>query len=341
MSLSDKPEHDDQQLVRYLLRLLPEEVAEQLDEMSISDDELAWRLRIVENDLVDAYVAGALAGETLERFESVYLSSERRRQTVKFARSFVTAVGREAGPADTSGRRDSVRAGPADQYEESSSDASSHRRMAPRSRAVWACAAAAALLLVASGALLFREGRLRTGLNEAQTKSAALERRAHELEQQLADQRTANAETAKELEQVRASMAALAQESAAAQPNDRAGTASQSLTTALVLLPQTRAVGPIASLVVPPDTNRVTFGLRLESNEFPRYEVALKDPASSQIVWRSGRLAASSSGDGPRVSITVPASVLKPQHYSLELIGRSAAGASEVVGTYTVRIVIR
>ena len=70
MSVLRKSQLDDQQLVRYLLRLLPDEEADRLDEMSIADEETVWRLRVAENDLVDGYVSGALTGETLERFES-------------------------------------------------------------------------------------------------------------------------------------------------------------------------------------------------------------------------------------------------------------------------------
>lgn len=336
MSLSDRSGHDDQQLVWYLLGLLPEQDAEHLDELSISDDELAWRLRVVENDLVDAYVAGTLTGETLKRFESVYLSSERRRQKVEFAESFLGAVDRQAGPADAVARHDFGRPAVPSQDRVAPKPAPFYERKVPRSTPAWGLAAAAALLLVASGALLFQEGRLRNGLSEAQTRSAALDQRTRELEQQLANQRTANAETERELARVRESMAALAQESAAARPRDRSGVPS--LTTALVLLPQTRAVGPIASLTVPEGADRVSFELRLESNEFPRYEVALKDPATNEVVWRSSRLTSSLRGNDPAVTVSVPASVLKPQHYSLELSGRRAAGASEVVGSYTVRI---
>jgi hypothetical protein len=104
-------------------------------------------------------------------------------------------------------------------------------------------------------------------------------------------------------------------------------------------VPQTRAVGPIAALTVPPGTDRVTFDLRLESDRFPRYEAALKDPATSRIVWRSGGLTATSRGDVPSVSVPVPGRLLKPQHYSIELSGRAAAGTAQVVGTYAVRIV--
>ena len=73
--MSFPPGHvdDDQVLARYLLGSASAEEVERLDEHSIADDQLALRLHEVENDLVDAYVRGELAGETLERFQSHYL----------------------------------------------------------------------------------------------------------------------------------------------------------------------------------------------------------------------------------------------------------------------------
>jgi hypothetical protein len=85
---------DDQEVVRYLLGFLPEEERQRFDEGSIVDDDMAARVRSVENDLVDAYVSGTLAGETLARFETFYLSSPRRSQKVKSAERFLGAVDR-------------------------------------------------------------------------------------------------------------------------------------------------------------------------------------------------------------------------------------------------------
>jgi hypothetical protein len=336
--------HDDQQLVRYLLRLLPDEEADRLDELSISDDDVAWRLRMVENDLVDAYVSGALTGERLERFESFYLSSARRREKVRFAGSFFGAVDRGAGPADTDAGCHSMGAPAVRQGRAFSRVSQAYGQIVPRSNAAWTLAAAAALLLLVCGGLLVQEAGLQNGLNVAQRESAALSSRAHELERQLDDQRAANTEAAKELERARASKAAaVARQSAAARPPDQTpGASQQGLTTiALVLLPQTRAVGPIDTLVVPQRTNRVAFELRLESNRFRRYQVALKDPATNQIVWRSGQLTATSPGDQVGVSAILPTSVLKPQHYSLELVAQTADGTDQVVGSYAVQIVFR
>ena len=89
---------DDRQLVRYLVGLLPEEEAERLDEQSIVLDEVAARLSCVENDLVDAYVSGALEADILERFESFYLTSPQRCEKVKFAERFLAALERLRTP---------------------------------------------------------------------------------------------------------------------------------------------------------------------------------------------------------------------------------------------------
>ena len=79
---------EDKPLVSYLLGLLTEEDAERFDEMSIADDHVALDLRVVENDLVDAYVRGAMTDDTREQFELAYLSSPHRCSMVRFAEAF-------------------------------------------------------------------------------------------------------------------------------------------------------------------------------------------------------------------------------------------------------------
>lgn len=81
---------DDELLTRYLLGTLTEDDAERVDELSIVDDHVAWRLRAVENDLVDAYVRGDLRDETLARFRSAYLASPERRKKVMFAKGLAS-----------------------------------------------------------------------------------------------------------------------------------------------------------------------------------------------------------------------------------------------------------
>ena len=329
---------DEQPLVQHLLGLLSDEDAERLDELSIADDESAWRLRVVENDLIDSYVRGALGGETLERFESFYLSSPRRRESVRFARSFLRAVDRIETSVEGGVEQDPTAVSATDQTEARPSGEPPRDRMPRRWTPSARLAALAALVLLAFGTLVFQAVRLRNGLREAQGERVALDRRTRALDQQLAEQRAANATVVNELERARESLATMTPRPSAAETPGRA-VARAELMTALVLMPPTRAGGPVPTLIIPSGADRVAVDLRLESDDFPHYQASLTDPASNQTLWRSSLIAARSSGNAPTVSVVVPVNGLRPQHYSLTLTGRSAAGAAEIVGGYTFRVV--
>ena len=318
MSVPGESIQGDQQLVRYLLGLLPEEESERLDEQSIVVDEFATRLQCVENDLVDAYVSGTLEGDILERFESFYLASPLRREKVKFAERLLAAADRASASAAGNVASQATRSGAA-QVPLRSGRAESDARVAPR----WLMAsslAAAAVLLVACGFLLLQDVRLWRGLSEAQREGAVVGSRAQELTRQLEDQRAANSATMTELDRIRA-----------AQP------AAPAALAALVLLPQTRDAGPVPAIALESGSGIVAFDLTLEAVDFPRYEAALKDPATGLAVWRSGVLTPRSTRPAT-IAVAVPASVLKPQHYSFDVSGRSAGGAADIVGSYAFQI---
>jgi hypothetical protein len=90
---------------------------------------------------------------------------------------------------------------------------------------------------------------------------------------------------------------------------------------------------------VRPGSDLVPLDLQIEGRTFPLYQVALMDPASNRILWRSQTLIP--SRHPPVVSVAVPAGLLKPQHYSLDLSGRHPAGAPEIVGSYAFQVVPR
>jgi hypothetical protein len=197
--------------------------------------------------------------------------------------------------------------------------------MTPRAR-VWQLVAAAAVLLVASGALLFQAARLRSGLTVARTEGIALDRRTRALEQQLTEQRAATAAVIQELERVGEPAPVVAPSST--QP------------IALVLRPQTRNIGSVPALAVPTGTDRLALALQLESHEFPRYRIALKDPASDHTLWTSELITATSLGQVPMVVVVIPARLLKSQHYSLVLTGGNTSD-SDVISSYTFEVLRR
>ena len=94
MAVPTDPQSHDAQLQDYLLGRLADAEAAPLDELSISDEEFASRLRAAEHDLVDAYVRGELTGKILDDFQTHYLASPRRREKVALARGFSRAVDR-------------------------------------------------------------------------------------------------------------------------------------------------------------------------------------------------------------------------------------------------------
>jgi hypothetical protein len=132
---------EDDQLTRYLLGLLPAEETELLDEQSIVDDAFAARLRDAENDLIDAYAAGRLSGETLTQFQQTYLSTPERQEKVKFAQAFQTR--------------------------QSSAPVIPIPNLRPRWRPNLALAAAATLILAACAYLFLQRQSLQSQLDQA------------------------------------------------------------------------------------------------------------------------------------------------------------------------------
>jgi hypothetical protein len=325
MSLSHEISHADDQFVRYLLGLLSEEEAERVDELSIADDEVAWRLRATENDLVDAYVRGTLNDTDRARFERVYLVTPKRRDKVRFATSLLAQI-------DPVAERTDAATAPAPAP---ATVLGWPQRLFAKPAAGWALAAAATILLVLSAALLLQTARLRGDLGTLESERAAADRRAQDLQQQVESQRATVAESSRELDRLRAQLSEASQRG----NTEPRGGSLLAGGVALLLTPQTRSSGVMPALALRPGADGVSFALLLESNDFPRYQVALKDPATNAILWRSERLPAGTLNQAPAVSVIVPARLLKAQHYALELSGVRAAGAADVVASYVVRVV--
>jgi hypothetical protein len=324
MSSADQQRFDDEILIRYLLGSLPEEESGQLDELSIADDAFAWRLSVVENDLVDSYVRGELSGDNLQQFKRSYLSTPKRLQKLEFAEALssfnakTATAAAHAAPASTASR--------SRQVGESSTGLSTRRWLSGLRLALqWTFAAGALGLLFVAGYLLLDNARLRKQTSEAPGSHATSERHEQELQRQLNDQSAANARMATELERLRASQPKL----------------DQLKTLAALLLPPTRGTGSIATLPVPRGTDLVVLLLTLESDDFHAYRVGLKDLATNKTVWRSENLESASSGAHKTVSVSFPAQLLKQQNYVLELSGVAPGGHVELISEYPIRVVTK
>ena len=330
--------YDDRLLTDYLLGSLSEEEAERLDELSFTDDELAARLQVVENDLVDAYARGEMAGATLERFKSHYLASPRRREKAAFARGFQDKL-RQAVTTEKQ-QRSFQEASVAREF--APTESFLRRYFSPSRPAVqWGLAAAALLVLLVSGWLTFDNLRLRDQMNQAQAEREEIQRRERELQTELEDQRSGDSEKERELAALRERLAELERQSGR-QPGAKSDTEPEragSSVVAITLAPQLRGASQPATVTIPADASYVAFELELEPSDFTSYRAELKARPGDELIWRSASLKAKSAGDGKRIAVTVRAALLKSGVYNLEAHGVSPTGATEIISSYPFRVV--
>jgi hypothetical protein len=318
------PATDDSTLERYVLGLLPPDEAERLDEASVADDETAARLRRVEENLIDRYVRRTLDGGTLDRFESHYLASSRRRQRVRLAEAFIAAVDRAAGQMD--GDRGRSRPAATNRNNVTRMPVRTSRPIAVR--LVWAMSLAAATVF-AIVSVVFVMTRGQTGeVGELVSAVPPSERPVPAVEPLRAadpppDAIVRGPDTS--TERARPSG-----------PSVRSGKPpSAPIEIALVLAPPTRASDAIPELARPAADRAVGFELQIEPGDFAQYQVALKDPVSRRVLWRSEWIAPQRDAQPGSIRVAVPAGIIGPQRYWFELAGRrDSDGPADIVGSY-------
>ena len=318
--------YDDKLLTDYLLGSLPEEETGRLDELSFTDDEMAARLQTVENDLIDAYARGELTGQTLERFNSYYLSSPLRREKVAFARRFQDFLG------------EAITAGQTERGFTQAQKRASSKGFLPRHSFIshpalqWGLAAAALIAIIVGGWLAFENSRLENRMNRAQAEREEIQRREQQLQAELAEQRSTDLEKQRELASLRERLARLEQQDTNSQTDTKPNVV------AFTLAPQMRGASQTAVIRVPADADQVSLKLELEPTDFTFYRADLKAQPGSGVVWKSGRLRAKVSGDGKSITVNLSAALLKSQPYKLEVYGVSPTGAAEIISSYPFRV---
>jgi hypothetical protein len=325
MSSAEQQRFDDQVLIRYLLGTLPEDEAERLDGLSITDDAFAWQLNAVENDLVDGYLRGELSGDDLARFKKSYLSSPKRLQKLEFAEALSSFGAKSANAAAQAVSAMTV-PGSKSKQESSRDLPARHWFSPPHFVPQWGFSGGALVLLFSAGYLLLDNVRLRRQTTAAQGSHTAYDQHEQELQRQLNDERASNAALAKELDRLRES-----------QPNlDHLKTVSA------LLLPPTRGAGQVPTVSLAGGIEFVVLLLTLESDDFPAYRISLNDSATNQAVWLSANLEPASGNSNKIVAVSVPAHLLKQKNYVLELSGVSSKeGRAELIGGYPIRVAIK
>lgn len=307
--------NNEKLIARYLLGDLSEEQQVAIEDRAFADKDYVAVITAVENDLIDEYVREELSSTERQQFERQFLASAERRKRVEFAKALarVPAVQERIVVS----WRDSLYA--------------FISGLNPAAR--FAVAAVMLLLIAGGGWLLAETFQLRSQLTQLQAQNQS---RQNELQQQVEGERRRNEELNARLtqekqqrEQTDESLRQLSE------TGDATKTPPRPVIAALTLLPGlSRGGSDKPSLVMPEDARLVRLQIGIDPDEpYKTFAVELRTTAGRQI-WTRENLTARTHGKARAVSLTLPASALKPGDYELRLSGRQEGGASEDVGFY-------
>jgi predicted nuclease with TOPRIM domain len=168
---------------------------------------------------------------------------------------------------------------------------------------------------------------LRTRLQETQAELETIH-------PQLEQQRSANSDIENELKNIKDQLTQLERQKVESQKPSQ----PRDLVIAhFELSPQLRSLDQINTISIPPGTDFVSFQLELEPGENNFYRAELKPQSSNQVIWRSGKLQTRSGGKGRSAEIRIPANLLLPRWYILELSAVSGRAAGVEAG-YTFKV---
>ncbi|HEX6649531.1 MAG TPA: hypothetical protein VF075_08325 [Pyrinomonadaceae bacterium] len=98
----------------YLLGQIPEEDESQVEAGLLTDPEFYEELSIVEDELIDQYLAGALSVSDRQSFESHFVLSSERQQKIRFARALRKRVSVAANESELTPAEDELLPEPAE-----------------------------------------------------------------------------------------------------------------------------------------------------------------------------------------------------------------------------------
>ena len=310
----------DNDIRSYLLGRLPSDTAEEIDELSFSDE--YWELiGGVERDLVDNYVNGELPSDEFSAFEKHYLLSPKRRQGVEFAHAFQAYDDRSRIPAErTEIQPERV------SFLETIRD---WRRILQ-----FGLATAGLIVAVVIGLAVLRSGTL------IGTDVASIELPADPVETNSSSPTLTSSTPAVPI-QVEPQSADEKTERTVAQARPIPTPAKRSIMPpkiATVLLSPALRGASVSSVKLAKDTVSIDFRLGLEVDNAGPFRVQITDLRGSAVVWSTSVARASGREGGRAVNFRAPSRILQSGEYMVSIMAIGQAGELEKVGDYYFRV---
>lgn len=284
---------------------------------------------IAEEELIDAYVRDELSFDERKLLEKGLRTSPELVERLHFARLLADAADGVLKAEPSSDRSDEkFRA--------------THKKWwpfglswTPRPAFGLALATCALILVLAGVGLLTGWLRLRRERQQLVAQQAAAERQKLEVQKSLAEERMATDRITADLREKQQELEATQQQIDDLTRALNQKRAAPVAIASLFLPPISRSSAAPTELKPAAGTSQIKLQLGVESIDYRRYRVELKDSQGKQILQqnvgppRAGRL----------VTIVIPRKLVPPNTYSLQLSGISLEGTREPVGNYSFRIV--
>lgn len=297
----------------------------------VADERLFEQVRVVEDELVEAYVRGTLAPAERDKFERGFLADPRRRSRVEFTRALLGRLTEQRGTVAAMKRTDDAAAAKASVWDSIVSF------FKPPALAYGA--AFALLALIVGGWLLLRSpNRSEVARQGTPTPTAAPARTNANESSTLGGNVNGGAN---------ANSPAKIPDATNAPPTPQTGTPNgnqnaQPTKRAAQVAPPVLALfagaargdeGKTPELNLPPDAPGARLRLRLESQDYKIYRAEVVDPDGAR-VFRSRNLTAKNSV----VNLFVPARALARGDYLVKLSALNQQHEPESVADYSLRV---
>ena len=311
--------YPDDIVMRYLFGELSESERAEMEAEYFGDPREFSRLERFENDLIDDYARGRLAGETRVRFQRAYLSNPNRRARLKFGEALALRLDQsETSP---------VTAVSGGSWRQSLFSLPGLKRRA----FAFSMAVVLVLLLFGSTWLLIQSRRLRSELAQLEAAQSRQEQHETELQRQLADEQKRSQELTDELER--------ASNPATAQIKPSSERATPAFVTLLLVANGARGTETASppTLQVPKGTEEVRVQLVLKDHDYRNYRIVLQAIAGAEVFNRQ-KITPRINKSGATFTLSMPASKLASGDYMLTLRGALQGGEFEDVSKSLFRV---
>jgi hypothetical protein len=320
-------EHTDKEPgeMRYLLGALSAEEQARFEERYFVDDAAFEEIEIAEDELIDAYVRRELSPSERERFEQVFLRSERLIERVKFARTLTASVG----------SRSSVTPQPVADAKSSWWKGLLSLSFAAQPTFRASLALGALILVIGGAALIVQWTRLRDESRRLEGERAELQRQQQDLARVVADTQSKNEQSMTALKDEQARLDKLIEELHQAQTSQP--TAPQTILSMTLFPGGSRGSGATPAINAKSGTSALQLKLVLEQDEYPSYLVTVKAADGSERFKKELKIQHPRAG--PVISIQLPVKSLSSGDYTVAVSGRASSGNFESVADYPFQLV--